>query len=223
MKRRSGGRRDLRVLAASAALIALTAAVVGTVVLGTTFGQPTSVANSNDLAGPTDGSSASATPQTSDPTIPATYATTSSEPVRLVVPAMGLRTDLVRLGVDIKQSMVLPPQQRAGWYTGSVTPGEPGASVIAGFIKGRSQKPGAFADLAKLAKGDDIEVVRKDGRTVTYEVTDIATYLPKDFPADRVYERSAAPVLRLVSTGGAMEPGQVAGNVVVYADFVSIT
>lgn len=217
MKRRSGGRRDLRVLAATAALIALTAAVVGTVVLGTTFGQPTSVANSDDIAKP----SASATPQTSEPE--AKYATTRSEPTRLVVPAMGLRTDLVQLGVDLKQSMVLPPQQRAGWYTGSVTPGEPGASVIAGFIKGKSQKPGAFANLAKLAKGDDIQVVRKDGTTVTYRVTDIATYVPKDFPADRVYERSAAPVLRLVSTGGVMKPGQVAGNVVVYADFVSIT
>lgn len=216
MKRRSGGRRDLRVLAATAALIALTAAVVGTVVLGTTFGQPTSVANSDDVAKP----SASATPQTSDPETK--YATTRSEPTRLVVPAMGLRTDLVQLGMDLKQSMVLPPQQRAGWYTGSVTPGEPGASVIAGFIKGKSQKPGAFANLAKLAKGDDIQVVRKDGKTVTYKVTDIATYLPKDFPADRVYARSAAPVLRLVSTGGVMKPGQVAGNVVVYADFVSI-
>lgn len=220
MKRRSGGRRDLRVLAATAALIALTAAVVGTVVLGTTFGQPTSVANSDDVAKSSDGPSASATPQTSDPETK--YATTRSEPTRLVVPAMGLRTDLVQLGVDLKQSMVLPPQQRAGWYTGSVTPGEPGASVIAGFIKGKSQKPGAFAKLGKLAKGDDIQVVRRDGKTVTYEVTDIATYLPKDFPADRVYERSAVPVLRLVSTGGVMKPGQVAGNVVVYADFVSI-
>lgn len=217
-KWRSGGRRDLRVLAATAALVALTAGVVGTVVLGTTFGQPSSVANSNGVAGP----NASATPQTSDPATQK-YAMTRSEPVRLVVPAMGLSSDLVQLGVGLDQSMVLPPQQRAGWYTGSVTPGEPGACVIAGFIKGRSQKPGAFAGLAKLAKGDDIQVVRKDGRTVTYEVTDIATYQPKDFPTERVYERSAEPVLRLVSTGGAMRPGQVAGNVVVYAAFVSVT
>jgi LPXTG-site transpeptidase (sortase) family protein len=188
-------------------------------VLGTTFGQSTSIANGNHVADP----SVSETSQASDPTTLSKYAPSRSEPVRLVVPAMGLRTDLVALGVDIDHSMVLPPQRRAGWYTGSVTPGEPGASVIAGFITGTSHKPGAFANLAKLAKGDDIQVVRKDGRTVTYEVVDIVAYQPKDFPTDRVYERAGEPVLRLVSTGGAMKPGQVAGNVVVYADFVSVT
>ncbi|WP_161962300.1 sortase domain-bontaining protein [Nocardioides speluncae] len=212
-RRRSGGRRGFTVPAATAALIALfVLAVGGSAILAASPNRP----NTADVSSPT----ASATP-TSTPsgTVPALA---KSEPRLLVVPKLGVRDQLVSLDA-VGSNMQLPPARKAGWFTGSVTPGEPGVSVIAGYISNpdHTAKHGVFWGLHRLKVGDKISVRRQDGTTAEFSVTEIASYPAGKFPTERVYATSAEPLLRLVTTGGKLHPKDAPGNVVVYADLVA--
>lgn len=63
----------------------------------------------------------------------------------------------------------------AGWYTGSVKPGEAGAMFVDGHASGAT-RDGLFAYLDKLVVGDEIEIEKGDGARLTYRVvqTEIA-------------------------------------------------
>lgn len=207
-RRRSGGRRGFTVPAATAALIALFVLTIGgSAILAAT-------PNKSNKAG---ASSPTATPTTSSAPTPLT----KSQPQLLVVPKLGVRDKLVTLNSKDGSTMDLPPVRKAGWFTGSVTPGEPGVSVIAGFIGGSAAKPGVFWGLHKLKVGDKLSVRRQNGTVAEFQVTEIASYPEGKFPTEKVYMTSTEPLLRLVTTGGTLHPKDPPGNVVVYADLVA--
>lgn len=191
---------------------------IGGPVVGIMFSPWDSNADSADNAPSKDSSAASSMP-TDHPK--QEYATTRADADKLVIPAMGVRTHLVKLGSSFDKTMELPPQQGAGWFTGSVSPGQPGVTIVTGFIKGKSQKPGVFARLGDLAKGDKIKVTRTDGDAAVFKVTDIKAYASGNFPTERVYASSKTPLIRLVTTGGSLKPGNPAGNMVVYGRLAS--
>ena len=58
------------------------------------------------------------------------------------------------------------------WYAGSGNPGQGGDILMSGISQG-STKPGAFANLDTLEKGDDIYLERGDGERFGYEVREI--------------------------------------------------
>lgn len=205
-RRRSGGRRGFTVPAATAALIALFVLTIG----GSAILAATPNKSNNTVSSPTPTtSSAAVTPLTKSP------------PQLLVVPKLGVRDQLVTLNTTNGSTMDLPPARKAGWFTGSVTPGEPGVSVIAGFIGGSAAKPGVFWGLHKLKVGDKLSVRRQNGTVAEFQVTEIASYPAGKFPTEKVYMTSTEPLLRLVTTGGTLHPKDPPGNVVVYADLVA--
>lgn len=57
----------------------------------------------------------------------------------------------------------------AGWYTGSVKPGEVGAMFMDAHASGAT-RAGLFAYLDKLVVGDEIEIEKGDGSRLTYRV-----------------------------------------------------
>lgn len=138
-----------------------------------------------------------------------------SVPVRLDVRRMRLTAPVTSLEAGRDQVMELPPLRKAGWDSTSVTPGENGVAVLAGYIH-RGPEPGVFEDLGRLRRGDEVVVRREDSSAVRFRVDRIASYELGTFPADQVYAGSGVPELRLISIGGALE-GQPPGNVVVYA------
>lgn len=218
-RRRSGGRRGFRTSAALAALIAMVALVVAGLVLAATQGMGGSNARA-DVSSPKDKPSASAS-STAKPTNGVTPISTRSNATMLSIPAMNLHTRLVKLGSTKQQNMQLPKPRQAGWFTGSVAPGQPGVSVIAGFIRGNTQVPGAFARLAKLKPHQPITVRRADGKTARYRVDSIHTYAHGHFPVNRVYVHTTQPLLRLITTGGSLHKHDPRGNVVVYAHLIA--
>lgn len=143
-----------------------------------------------------------------------------SEPRTIVIPQIGVRARLQRLDADENGMMEFPAVRRAGWYTGSVTPGENGVSVIAGFIRRTSQEPGAFVELRDLRRGHKIAVRREDGAIAGFKVTRIEFHPTGTFPTQKVYAPTGRPALRLITTGGALRPGGHLGNAVVYARLV---
>lgn len=142
-----------------------------------------------------------------------------ASPVSLTIPLIGVKTNLITLGLAAGGSMQVPSSTTvAGWYTGSPRPGAIGSSVIVGHIDSKTG-PGVFYRLSKLKSGDDVFVKRADGTTAEFRVTEVRQYLKDAFPTQAVYGPTPDAELRLITCGGAFDPasGHYLSNVVVYA------
>jgi LPXTG-site transpeptidase (sortase) family protein len=83
------------------------------------------------------------------------------------IPAIGVNARLLNLGLTAGGAVDTPTNlYDAGWYNGSVVPGNSGAS----FIDGHS--PGVFSRLSALGAGSGI-TVGWDGQTINYRVTSV--------------------------------------------------
>ncbi|MEU9605225.1 class F sortase [Streptomyces sp. NPDC048057] len=149
-------------------------------------------------------------------------ATTSgaAEPVHVAIPSIGVRSDLMELGLNDDRTVEVPPAEKgmtAGWYTGGAVPGQTGAGVIIGHNDTR-YGPAVFHDLKKLAKGAEIEVRDARGTTRTFTVTATETVKKTAFPTERVYGPTSGPELRLVTCDGEFDAeGHPVDNLIVYA------
>jgi sortase (surface protein transpeptidase) len=146
----------------------------------------------------------------------------AAAPTRVRVPAIGVDSRLVRLGVDDDGALV-PPEDfaTAGWFTGGPAPGETGPAVIAGHVDSY-RGPAVFFRLAELEEGDEVLVDRADGTAARFTVTAVDRYPKDDFPTDQVYGPAPRPELRLITCGGEFDPDarSYRDNVVVSAALV---
>jgi sortase (surface protein transpeptidase) len=144
-------------------------------------------------------------------------------PVSLTIPLIGVRTQLITLGLTSVGELQVPSSTAvAGWYTGSPRPGAVGSAIIVGHIDSY-RGPGVFYRLIKLTRGDKIYVRRADGTLVEFRVTSVQIYLKDRFPTEDVYGPVPDAELRLITCGGAFDPatGHYLSNIVVYATEVS--
>jgi sortase (surface protein transpeptidase) len=142
-----------------------------------------------------------------------------ASPVSLTIPLIGVKTNLITLGLAQGGAMQVPTSTTvAGWYTGSPRPGSVGSAIIVGHIDSTSG-PGVFYRLAELRSGDDVFIKRADGTTAEFRVTSIQTYLKDQFPTEKVYGPTPDAELRLITCGGAFDyaTGHYLSNIVVYA------
>ena len=149
-----------------------------------------------------------------------TASRTGPPPVGIAIPAIGLQTRVVRVGVDGRTGGVeVPPDVRTvGWYRFSPVPGEPGSSVLLGHVDSSTQGPGAFFHLASLEPGTKVRVLLADHSTRSFRVVARRSYLKSRLPAT-VFARTGRPLLTLVTCGGPFDAaiGHYRDNVVVYA------
>jgi Sortase domain len=144
-------------------------------------------------------------------------------PVALTIPAIDVRTKLIKLGVTAQGTLQVPSSTSvAGWYTGSPRPGDIGSSVIAGHIDSYLG-PAVFFRLRLLRPGDLVYVREADGRQVVYRVNSVRVYPKSDFPTAAVYGPSPDAELRLITCGGVFDhaTGSYLSNVVAYTTEVS--
>jgi sortase family protein len=140
-------------------------------------------------------------------------------PVRLSIPAIGVRSALESLGRQPDRTVAVPRDwQRAGWYRGGPRPGERGAAVILGHVDSPTG-PAVFGRLATLRKGARVVVGRADGSSVTFVVQRVERHAKNRFPVKEVYWPTLQPELRLVTCGGAYAraAGGYQSNVIVFA------
>jgi hypothetical protein len=138
---------------------------------------------------------------------PAPLLTTSTSlPVRLLIPAIGVDTALQQLRLSSDGSLQAPSAwQVAGWYAGGIRPGQPGPAVIAGHVDSL-YGPAVFFRLRQLHHGDQVIVKRQDRQTLVFLV-DAVDHFPKDnFPTELVYGPTPLPELRLITCGGDFDP-----------------
>ena len=147
-----------------------------------------------------------------------------SLPASIDIPAIGVHSVLLHLGVKADGTMQVPPLQRpslAAWYKYSVTPGQIGTSVIEGHVDTK-QGPAVFYRLGALRPGDLVNVRLADGITAVFRVTGVRQYLKSQFPAKAVYRATPFAGLRLITCGGAFDfaTSQYLSSVVVFAFLV---
>jgi sortase (surface protein transpeptidase) len=144
-------------------------------------------------------------------------------PVSLTIPLIGVRTQLITLGLTSAGELQVPSSTAvAGWYTGSPRPGAVGSAIIVGHIDSY-RGPGVFYRLITLTRGDRIYIKRADGTLVEFRVTSVQTYLKDRFPTEDVYGPVPDAELRLITCGGAFDTAtrHYLSNIVVYATEVS--
>jgi hypothetical protein len=145
-----------------------------------------------------------------------------ARPTELIIPVIGVRTGLIRLGLTKTGALQVPPTAAvAGWFSGSPRPGAIGAAVIAGHIDSQLG-PGIFFRLRLLHPGNRVYVRRADGTVVVFRVTSLRTYLKTRFPAAGVYGPVPDAQLRLITCGGTFDPatGHYLSNVIAFAQLV---
>ncbi|SIM64307.1 class F sortase [Micromonospora cremea] len=142
-------------------------------------------------------------------------------PVRVQIPAIGVRAEVVPVGADAAGVLEVPPLDRptlAGWYRHGVSPGETGNAVVVGHVDSPAG-PAVFFDLGRLRAGQEIQITRADARVTTFTVDGVRSY-PKDhFPTTLVYGSADIAGLRLITCGGRFDAGtgNYVDNIVVFA------
>jgi Sortase domain len=145
-----------------------------------------------------------------------------SAPVSLDIPAIGVHSPLLHLGLNQDGSLQVPSVTTAAglaaWYKGSVTPGQIGSSVIEGHVDSY-QGAAVFFRLGELRPGATIDIRLANGVTAIFRVTGVREYAKDKFPAATIYGPTPNAALRLITCGGAFDgaTGHYLGSTVVFA------
>ncbi|MCX5367643.1 class F sortase [Streptomyces sp. NBC_00103] len=174
-----------------------------------------------DPAGPAAPADAARTPDTSAaPSVRAARPLARSVPVGLWIPAIGVDTPVMRLGLAADGTVGVPPVEehdRAGWYENSPTPGQTGPSVILAHVTVGTYGDGVFRHLDRLRRGDRIRARLENGTTAEFAVTEVTTVDKAEFPTEKVYGNVDRPELRLITCGGPRAGDGYRDNVIVFA------
>lgn len=170
--------------------------------------------------GPAQGSRASSPVSSAPPAARSVAAVGRSVPVRLRIPAIGVDTPVMRLGLAADGTVQVPPitaHDRAGWYEHSPTPGQTGPSVILGHVTVGAYGDGVFRHLKDLHRGQSIVARLENGTAARFAVTEVRTVAKDHFPTAEVYGDVHRPELRLITCGGERTGDGYRDNVIVFA------
>jgi len=135
---------------------------------------------------------------------PAAPPLSASRPVRISIPALGIRSAVLPIGLAPDGSLAVPQpgpdQDRAAWFRNSPTPGQPGPAVIEGHVD-TAAGASVFFRLGAVRPGDRISVWRRDGVEVVFTVDAVRDYKKVAFPTGVVYgsRELSRPQLRLIT------------------------
>lgn len=196
--RRTGSRAGFAAPAVVVALLVAAVVLLGADQPGVVAAQPRAPA---PPAAPAD-----STPKPTWTVVPTTPEPTVARPVRVRIPAIGVDSRIVGVGVDASGALI-PPDTTAvtGWFTAGPLPGAIGPALLAGHVDSRAG-PGVFFRLRDVRAGDVVTVDRADHTSVSFVVDSTARVAKAAFPTELVYSPKPVAMLRLVTCGGSFDP-----------------
>jgi sortase (surface protein transpeptidase) len=184
------------------ALVVAVAALFATGVLALGADQP------GVAAEPRPEAAAALAPATPAPTwkvVPANPETATARPTRVRIPAIGVDSRVVTIGVDRTGALIPPPTTDVtGWFAAGPVPGAIGPALLAAHVDSRAG-PGAFFRLAELRPGDVVIVDRADHTSARFVVDSTARIAKNAFPTELIYSPKPVAMLRLVTCGGSFD------------------
>ena len=141
------------------------------------------------------------------------------DPTRVTIPAIGVDSGLVGVGLNPDGSMHTPDFGQAAWYDLGPRPGEPGPAVVLAHVDSKAKGPDVFYRLRELKPGDRVTIGFAKG-TKTFTVTGREQVAKTQLPTGKIWNDTKQPVLRLITCGGAFDhrAGSYLDNIIVYAD-----
>jgi Sortase domain len=146
-----------------------------------------------------------------------------SQPLRLIIPALGIDTAVGTLGLQPDRQVMVPTSAHVvDWYDDGPTPGQTGSSVILGHVDS-FRGPGTFFYLKNLKAGNAITVKLADGDVAHFVVVRVVQYSKTAFPDRLVFGSHGTQSLQLVTCGGTFDhaTGHYESNIVVFSRYVS--
>lgn len=121
-------------------------------------------------------------------------------PVRLIIPAIGLNSAIVRVGTNSVGEMDVPSgsTNNIGWYSKGVVPGTSGSAVMGAHVYA------GFSKLHKVRPGSEIYVQTESGGRLRFVVTDAKTYELSTMSADALFNRKGGKFLHLITCAGEL-------------------
>lgn len=131
----------------------------------------------------------------------------AAEPVGFSIPTLGVQNVMVEsVGLNEEQAMDIPKDENnAAWYNLGAKPGELGNAVIAAHYDNKDGSPSVFYDIKKLKPGDELIVKDKNGKDLTFEVTEVKTYELENFPLQEVFGPLNKARLNLITCEGKFD------------------
>lgn len=153
-------------------------------------------------------------------------------PVRLVISSIGVDASVEAVGLEptetisktsnntsaSESTVAVPGRTEAGWYSYGSSPGQSGATVLAGHVDFGGER-GVFWDLDELESGTVIEVHLSDGSIAKYRTMRGTDFSRDNLPSAELFRETGAPALHLITCGGAFNRnlGRYESNYVVTA------
>ncbi len=143
------------------------------------------------------------------------------DPVRIVIPVIGVDAAVVPVGLLEDGEMETPDYGLAAWYSLGPAPGEPGPAVMLAHVDS-TKGPDVFYDLKRLEPDDEILIYGADGDFATFVVDSVEQQLKAELPKERIWYYSPEPLIRLITCGGKYDRGirHYLSNVIVYGHLV---
>lgn len=141
------------------------------------------------------------------------------EPVRVLVPAIGVDAPVSPAGVEgERRELDVPDDARSVvWYRHGPSPGEPGSAVLAGHVDLGGARA-VFYRLRELKPGMRVVVAYDDGSRAAFRVVARRLY-DKDRLPPLVFRAGGRAAIALITCGGSYdaESRSYRGNTVVFA------
>ncbi len=163
--------------------------------------------------------------KTATPTVPP-IRTYMKNPVRLVIPAIGINAFVESVGTQSNADLATPtqnPWEDVGWYNLGPHPGERGSAVIDGHLDRPGGYPAVFWRLRDIHVGNGVLVTNIAGKTLHFRVTRIALYTPQEAPIQDIFGNWGGIYLNLITCAGDWIPSehQTTLRLVVYTSLVA--
>jgi sortase (surface protein transpeptidase) len=139
-------------------------------------------------------------------------------PMAITIPSIGVKADIVGVGLQADGAMQLPDPDQVGWYKRGPRPGAPGPAVLIGHLDSDSD-PAVFNRLRELHPRDEILIRQRDGSTTKFIVGRLERHPKTALPTNRIWPRTSKPLLRLITCDGSFNHAtrHYRDNLIVYA------